>query len=87
MKGSEFVETLQMKNEGADRITYHKLFKELDNKSVVSSDLLERLEVHRKTFPNHADYLEGKRFLDSCFADDVMRWEKKFDSLLEELKI
>lgn len=47
---------------------------------------LERIKTLIENFPNHGEYLsdDNKRFLDSCFAEDVGNWFNKLRNAFKE---
>lgn len=102
MKGSEIKKTLQEGYNGYKRgfisdliCAVELILDELKDKDVVSSDLVEQLEKHRKKFPNgtekqyelwdgwtNKDLLEKRLEL----LHDIRDWHKELERLLEANK-
>lgn len=57
-------------------------------KDVISSDVVERLEAHRKTFPTKEVWYHKMDTYNVwyCDTDKVDEWFMEFDRLMEEMK-
>lgn len=96
MQGSKMIKIFQeLRNSDNPKVAYGWLETQLEDKDIVSSDLVERLDAHRKKLdillekaPNVEQdgirFKMGIRIL--VWLEEFKEWKIEFDRLMKELK-